>query len=716
MKLFTHRKVLYWLGSCLLINQPLQAQVLKWDPHVEVEVKTGSQRNLGSSQVFLPLYQTEHRLLFADFRGKLDSHSSREMNLGLGYRELVNQQWIWGGYAFFDRRRSDHGNHFNQVTLGTELLSEQWDARVNGYLPVGRSTYSMPGYDQLSLHNSSIGYRAGEEKAMKGFDAEIGRALPLPAAIPKAHQLRLYGGGYHFTASNTPDISGPRARLEYSINSLPLLGRQSRFSIGGEWQHDDIRGSQGFLGIKLRIPLLRRDSDRATLTALEQRMVESPVRDVDIVSQAGTFGSLETGIDPLTGRAFDDMLIISEAEKHQVTSLVNGARPDQIIFLNTDQDTRLETEQTLALKRGQVLAGRYRVQSPSTGRSLEIGTGARIHNPRTDQDVIRLASDTGLHDLTLSGGRHGIQGDGANRITLNTLTIHDTAQAGLNYERGEQLTAHRLHIYNLDQSSADGFSNGNPLGSLTAVGIRLNEATQVNISESRIEKVGIGLLGNRIQDLALDTTRIVDTSQEGIALHLARQVRVNEVEVGHTSADGIAIVVGDDIRIENSRIHNIGIGNIGMRSGINISTFTADPSVANVDGYNSNYHLENLTIDSVSNAGLFLAGVDGMTLKDISISNTAKSGIITNNSPLSVMKNMTLDKVVIDHAAVSGISLNGPFEKIDGDLRVTNSGLNCSMWSSWNAPSFTQGPEDVFSINGTALNTGSAGGLCPEAF
>ena len=107
----------------------------KWGAHVEAEGKYGTERSLGEVGLFAPLWQDDDTLVFADIRGRIDSRDSSEGNFGLGLRHQVNNDWALGGYAFYDRRKTDFGNKFNQATIGVEALSENLEFRINGYIP-----------------------------------------------------------------------------------------------------------------------------------------------------------------------------------------------------------------------------------------------------------------------------------------------------------------------------------------------------------------------------------------------------------------------------------------------------------------------------------------------------------------------------------------------------------------------------------------------------
>ncbi len=108
----------------------------KWTPAVEFEGRINSDRSLASPKFLIPLAQDRNSLLFTDLRSRIDDHGSEEYNVGLGYRTMRGD-WIYGGYMFADYLSSANNNHYWQGTGGLEALSEDWDVRINGYLPEG---------------------------------------------------------------------------------------------------------------------------------------------------------------------------------------------------------------------------------------------------------------------------------------------------------------------------------------------------------------------------------------------------------------------------------------------------------------------------------------------------------------------------------------------------------------------------------------------------
>ncbi len=115
----------------------MQAQERLWRSYFEVESKVGNSPVLGEGRLFLPIAQNNSQIKFADVRGHWNDEQATELNLGFGVRKILPSNWILGTYGFYDRRQSELGNNFQQLTFGAELLNPLWGFRFNGYLPEG---------------------------------------------------------------------------------------------------------------------------------------------------------------------------------------------------------------------------------------------------------------------------------------------------------------------------------------------------------------------------------------------------------------------------------------------------------------------------------------------------------------------------------------------------------------------------------------------------
>lgn len=703
------------VGTALLTSAPLlsaQAEdVQKWGAHIELEGKIGTDRHLGESMLFLPLLQDDNSMLFLDARGKLDNNSSREVNIGLGYRHILENDMILGGYGFFDRRRSPEGNMFNQATLGTELLTDNFDLRANAYRPFGETVKSAASYDNIELSGASIVMREGQEKALNGFDAEIGYTLPALHLIEdQSDEFRVYAGGYHFWEDGVDNVSGPRLRAEYRINDVLTTG--SRMSLTGEFQHDDPRGEQGFLGFRIRFPLQPETARRtAGLSRIEQRMTETIIRDVDVVAQAGAFGAPVAGVDADTGETLSDLHIIADKDGASLKSAIESAPTTKTTYVRGDG--RLDVADTVNLQAGQSVRGSFRVVHPTTGREMSFGN-THVHGTDASKNVFAMADNTTLMGMTVSGGLNGVHSDGASNVTLNNVTVRQTANIGINFENGSNFNLYNSRVENLDFDNADGFQNANPDGTQTAVGLRLAHADDVTVRNYSADYIGMGIVANDSDDLDIRDSTITRSRKEGMLYHYVHNATLDNITIDKTGADGAAFIVSADVDFTNSRLTNMGAMNpLGNYSGVNISGFTSDPTVIVGATENKNYHFSNLKITNVSNSGMMLQELRDSSFTNISIKNAEIIGIQVMRMMRDV-ENLSFNDVTIDNAQNAGFWMMGDMSDIDADITTTNTATPCGR-SPFMAANLTQNGGQQLRINGGVIAPADVTTACGEA-
>ena len=266
----------------------------KWTGYLDFLGKPGTKRSLGQPDLFLPLIQDTNDMTFFNLRGQLqfDNTDVGEYNIGLGHRHMF-QEWIIGGYGYFDQRHTQFDNSYNQFTGGLEALSVDWAFRVNGYLPENKTETITSGANvSVQQAGNQINVQIDglvQERALPGLDGEVGYLLPIPweAYTAVFDETRVYAGGYHFLGQDGfESVTGPRGRVEWRAYDLPVLGPGSRFMMGVEAQWDDPRGSQAFGLASLRIPfdVFSDKSQRKALKGLDRRMLQPVIRDVDVVT------------------------------------------------------------------------------------------------------------------------------------------------------------------------------------------------------------------------------------------------------------------------------------------------------------------------------------------------------------------------------------------------------------------------------------------------
>ncbi|MEW6453517.1 MAG: inverse autotransporter beta domain-containing protein [Pseudomonadota bacterium] len=417
----------------------------KWLPSIDFEAKPGTKRNIGEADIFAPLAQSSTTMLFANARFRLDDYENREGNFGLGVRHMLSSGWNIGAYGYFDRRRTSYDNYFNQATLGVEALGRDFDARFNAYLPVGervKDAGSSPEASFASLVGTSVqvttlGATLRQERAMRGFDGEVGMRIPIWE--PEAKQaLRLYVGGYHFSDDLVKTITGPRARLELALYELPALWRGARLTLGAEFQHDDVRGSQGFGMVRLSVPLgVPRGETK--LTAQERRMVERIVRDVDVVTQSYSSQApttVETATQLASGKQFS-VINSASTSGNNLNTAVNAAGNNSTVILNGTFQVSGGNGVSLAF--GQSLMGGAISVRSASGRIATLYSPASIVGTNVNLATVQVNAGGTLSGLTIAGnysgglgGRAVIVADGSANVTIANNTLVATHSGGNN--------------------------------------------------------------------------------------------------------------------------------------------------------------------------------------------------------------------------------------------------------------------------------------------
>lgn len=139
---------------------------------------------------FSPFDQHEGLLPFMDVRLHVLNNGDFGANAGMGVRHKPDgKDWVWGANLFYDyRSRPDfsfHSHAFHQIGVGLEFFFEDWDVRVNGYIPVGDSCSKELYFSCFKAHDLLLTQRTAN--AMPGIEIDIGRD------IGDWHDIHFYG-------------------------------------------------------------------------------------------------------------------------------------------------------------------------------------------------------------------------------------------------------------------------------------------------------------------------------------------------------------------------------------------------------------------------------------------------------------------------------------------------------------------------------------------
>jgi len=421
----------------------------KWIPQFTFEYRPDRSRSLARFDALVPLWQNHNSLFFSDLRYIDTSGTGMEGNLGMGYRQLrhalplLGGDWIWGGYAFFDRRKTPFENYFSQFTFGAELMTTDWSFRANAYLPDKTGyvvrTRTTPGSGGPSLSGTTVVGPANgtslvdKEWALPGGDVEIGYRIE---TIPD-HALWLYAGYFHFDRSETAEISGPRARAEYRMHDL-FDWTGSEITLGAEIRDDDIGGTDGLVLARVSIPL---GKSKSAPQGLERRMTEFIQRDVDVVTlvdidQETGAGAPPVIVDPQTGEILNVYIVNNDGTGDctqsspctlaTVESDPNYGTGDVIVLVdssgnivgNIDLNT---TVGALGSDRRQVIGGEGDiVLNLSSGDNLPLtGLGGRP----TLEGAVTLANESRVMGFDIISPGTAIIGDGMDSATIRDIRV-----------------------------------------------------------------------------------------------------------------------------------------------------------------------------------------------------------------------------------------------------------------------------------------------------
>jgi len=559
----------------------------KWNGHISLEARKGNQRNLGETRLFMPLRQNHNSMIFLDVRGFMDNQRTREGNFGLGYRKIhrnlfFGQDWILGGYGFFDLRHTSSGNKFIQGTFGAEALSEKWDARVNIYIPQSKEK-DIDGTDdvQTSVVGTQlrlVGTNNIRERAMAGYDIELGYKLPIFDKY--VDEVRAYGGGFHFAANGYDNVTGPRARFELRWNDLPHYGKGSRFSLGAEIQHDDVRQRTGFLIARLRIPFQTfksKDSKYRHLSALERRMTDSIERDIDIVA----------------GKEKAPRVVNEPA-----TITVNGQEISNVVLLDANDNVPVEI--TNAGVGATIILD---------GKAGIINNGGASITPLDNQNILGAG-------IYVTGTGTGLSAPIGSRPTLSSNNVTDV----FNISNVNNLTIRSINIDGSRQAFSIASSSGSTYDDIT-------------ISNTLLDAINLSLSNNNI----ITNIYANNVGNNGLILGNSSNNTITNVTVKDSNSTGFTLNSGSNNNTLTN-ISSINSGSYAVLNALNNGNIFQNFSITNPTSYgivaviDNGTIYRNGTITDSRQEGIYSISSQNLVINDITVENAGTNSFLFSNS------------------------------------------------------------------------------------
>ena len=535
-----------WL--CLLGTLAAQDRFDRfWRPFAETGLRMGDVAEAGQGNLFMPVYQSEVSMLFADLRGNWTDRQAAHGNFGLAFRQMMIHDWIFGIHGAYDIRHSEFGNNFHQAVLGLEMLRENMGLRWNGYL-AGEGPKALPELNGVTVIGNQLFIQEAAERAYSGQDLEFEGLLWRHEAIADQSwrawhffDWELWGsaGIYNFDndAAGFESMTGPRLRLELRMFDVPIAGPDSRVVIAGQYEDDDVRGDVKSISMLVRIPFGRGTrQNRTLLSGLNRRMVAPIQRNTEIISVTG-FGQAERAAFAQSGQAISQVVAV-DALTADVQNELNSAGANSLVIVDGTEGT-ISPGATLTTQMGQMLLGggsRLEVVGLNSGavatftapgeRPLIDSMGNTAFSLVDSSQLIGLdiansgavaAVDFGVADgvfledvaITTTGNdAHGILANGATGFSIMNSTIATNGA-----------TANGLEIIGDSDGSATALAI-NTTG-LNSNGVRVGDTSFLNLQQSSIftsEAGSEGILANDSAQLSAggNTITAVGTNTIGI--------------------------------------------------------------------------------------------------------------------------------------------------------------------------------------------------------
>ncbi len=651
---------------------------------VETGAKFSSKRNIGDGKILIPIYQSKDgdQLLFTDLRGRFDNLGSSEYNIGLGYRKLLNNtsflgqdQWIIGVYSFFDRLITASSNSFNQVTIGLETLSNEYDFRSNIYLPEDKEAVINDSFvSEAKNGRLSVDYL--KEKPLKGGDFEFGYKLPLKFANTK-----IFAGGYYYKGDGEyQSIVGSkyRAEITFDRDNISFLPKNTQLTLGSEYQYDKQRGAKisGIIKASYQFGVIGNTNSNSS--NIKSRMNEFLIRDIDIVTNQKEF--YEKAITSLDG-ANREIFIINSTDN--LKSTIQNAPNNALIILDGSNGDFVAEAQT-DLKSGQIISGQRDslviTSSGMDGRgyNVKLNTNkARLisNSDISDSYLIGLSDNNVIENLDIyfdagdgqkyltSGNAKIINVDGKNQVIINKVGFSsnyynsdnpdsspkDLAAIYVNDSSNVTIVGNNSH----DQADISGYNN--------AVEIH-NSTGSINISGMNISNnQGVGIMVDNTDNVNLDN---VTSNHNSVGIEVNDSGNLNlsrQVSASYNSTSGIEIT---------------NLGNFNNFSNLDASYNQQDGIVINnaiVNNFNvlnANHNANGITLKKVSNSnfsdinadqnsgyGIFIQCGIGIVSNSINVSGNGVAIKLRSVSQVTINNVTTDDQIIVSDDSAGKVTI-----------------------------------------------------------
>lgn len=630
------------------------------------------------------------------FEGNVQLHDGNlGFGLNVGHRNYdLDDNEIDGGYLGLDSR-STEASTFYQLAAGYEHIEDDWELRVNGYLPLGDRTRTIQNIDNDTGIQASSGFAGNElvlsavgerqrifqqENALGGFDVEVGTQLD------EWYGGELMGFVGAYLLSGEDSSWGGQARLETNF--------ESNFNAGLSYQYDDIFGSSlGFsvraslpgrrfhdsgerslqeeneVVIRLRDPIVRRPNvpinvvNNTEIIAVDET---SPLRNpeeeadyrfihVDLAGGAGTgdgtyespFGSVEDAIALISGDAdtYSDgnTVVYVDGENAPATSIPGFAIPDRVRVLSQGPE--------------QMIAGMSFPGFPTTATRLPFSADQNFNvssdDPNANGITVSLPDSNDGVFPTITGGAN------ADLVTMGNNTVlagFDISGATNHGVTATEVSNVELRNNRITGSGGSGIAFDNVGGNIVLFDNVINNSADrgIQISNSLTERpVEVDIAG-----FDLNNNQV---GMEFVAVGTTTEFPSQRVVVGPSSMANTSLGTPGGTTLTNSILNSTDEGIILQATGSPTTLLTSDTQELTIS---------DITIDGSGTAsgaaGIRVSTFDGahsqeFALENSTVTNGGGNGltIINGENPGGSTRTAAAQEIVVRNSTISNNAGNG---------------------------------------------------------
>ena len=660
---------------------------LRVEPRVGVGHTSSGGGYDGTTRIegFFPIGQTLGQDVgFSEARLLIDNDGQVGGNLVLGYRTFdEGSDRTYGGYIAYDHRDTGDSS-FNQIGLGVETLGTHWDARLNGYIPVGEQRNVVgEGFIDTFFQDQSLllTNRIDREAAMGGIDFEAGGRL---ARIGDEGDVRGYGGLYWYDAPGSPSTVGWRLRLEARPTDT--------INLGVALQDDELFGTNVIVNVGVNFPngTRPRGLPPEPETALA-RLGENVGRNSSIVVDHQTELTDVVATNPETGLpyVFQHVDLGSgagngtiENPHGTVAPAIAAAESDgnHIVYVQAGTDPGIP---------GFTIPDEVNVWSTGPVQVVDTVENGIERLPLSGSgefplvtDTVRMGNNTSLSGFTITGTTGaGVVVQDVENAEIRDNVISSTVDAG---------------VLLRDTFGTTTLDNNRILGDGVAVldGLNVNDVT---ITNSRLISQGSDQNGLVLQDV------VGDVSLADSRLTITNPTE-NGILIGNVAPTGSVTIAADPGQVTTNQPDQAGIALVDNQGEINLSGLTVNstngPALSAVNQDNT-LTITDSTLNSTNSTtnGIILDNVSGttnITNTAIAIENPTADGLLISNSTGDIAIAATPGQITTANPDQSGISL------LDNAGTVTLSGFTVD---STNGPALSAVNQNALTMTDSTLNS-----------